>query len=335
MNCRNLQGVRPVRTGALAAPGRLLFLLLLLTSCSVSREVYLFSTFREPATDGLYLAWSDDGYHWNDLGGPYLRPAVGKQKVMRDPSVVRGPDGTFHMVWTSSWKGDSGFGYASSKDLIHWSGQTLVPVMQHEPATVNVWAPELFYDADSGLYIVIWASTIPYRFEKGIEEEMNNHRMYCTTTRDFIHFTETRLFLDPGFSVIDAVIVKRGDGDYVLVLKDNTRPFRNLRVGSGSHPLGPYGGISEPFTPLFTEGPTALNLEDDWLVFFDAYRDKNYGAVRTRDFIHFTDITPEISLPPGHKHGTVFKADRRILKGLERYAEDRERRAGMSDREGF
>ncbi len=290
--------------------------LFIIPGCRIPGEVFLFSTFREPATEGLYLAWSKDGYHWNDLGGPFLKPDVGNQKVMRDPSVVRGPDGTFHMVWTSSWKGDPGFGYASTKDLINWSPQILVPVMEHEPTTVNVWAPEIYYDENSGEFIIIWASTIPYRFEKGIEEELNNHRMYRTTTRDFIHFTETQLFLDPGFSTIDAVIVKRAAEDYVLVLKDNTRPFRNLRAGFGTSPLGPFSGISEPFTTQFTEGPSVLHMGDEWLIYYDAYREKNYGAVRTRDFREFTDVTSEISLPTGHKHGTVFKADRQILTGL-------------------
>jgi beta-xylosidase len=65
---------------------------------------------------------------------------------MRDPSIAQGPDGTFHLVWTSSWKGDLGFGYASSKDLIHWSEQQFIPVMANEPSTVNVWAPEIMYD---------------------------------------------------------------------------------------------------------------------------------------------------------------------------------------------
>ena len=92
------------------------------------------------------------------------------QKVMRDPSVVQGPDGTFHMVWTSSWRGDFGFGYSSSKDLIHWSKEQLIPVMT-DTTTVNVWAPELFYDDEQERFIIIWASTIPFKFEKGEEEE--------------------------------------------------------------------------------------------------------------------------------------------------------------------
>jgi GH43 family beta-xylosidase len=287
----------------------------------VEDEVYMFSSFREPATDGLYLAYSMDGYTWEDLGGPYLAPLVGKDSLMRDPSVVRAPDGTFHMVWTSAWKGDPGFGYASSKDLIHWSEQKFIPVMEHEPATVNVWAPELYYEEGTGEFIIIWASTIPFRFEKGIEEERNNHRMYYTKTKDFNTFTETELYLDPGFSVIDAVIVPRGEEDYILVLKDNTRPMRNLKVAFGNSPLGPWEDISEPWTGQFTEGPTVLEKDGGWLIYFDAYREKRYGAVRTVDWKNFDDISDEISLPEGHKHGTIFKADMEILEGLKLLAD--------------
>ncbi|MGD0341796.1 MAG: glycoside hydrolase family 43 protein [Bacteroidales bacterium] len=293
-----------------------LFASSLLLVFNSGKEVYLFSSFREPATDGLYLAWSQDGYHWNDLGGPYLKPEVGNQKLMRDPSVIRGPEGIYHMVWTSSWKGDFGFGYASSKDLIHWSEQKLIPVMQNEPTTVNVWAPELFYDDEQKQYIIVWASTIPFRFEKGEEEELNNHRLYYTATKDFSTFSETKLFLDPVFSVIDATIVKRGKGDYVLIMKDNTRQNRNLRVGFSDKPLGPYTDISKTFTQMYTEGPSAVRIKNDWLIYFDAYREKKYGAVKTSDFKSFTDVSDEIILPVGHKHGTIFKADGKTVKTL-------------------
>lgn len=297
-----------------------LFLLLALTltliSCNNEKDVYLFATFREPATEGLYLASTQDGYHWNDLGGPYIRPEVGTQKVMRDPSILRGPDGIYHMVWTSSWKDDKGFGYASSKDLIHWSEQKWIPVMEYEPTTANVWAPELFYDDEQDQYIIIWASTIPYRFDRGEEEEFSNHRMYFTTTKDFKSFTDTKLFLDPGFSVIDAAIVKRAKGDYVLVLKDNTRPNRNLRVGFSDNPLGPWSDISATFTQIYTEGPSVIKVKNEWLIYFDAYREKIYGAVKTSDFKSFTNITNEVSLPVGHKHGTIFKSDNKTLKAL-------------------
>jgi hypothetical protein len=94
---------------------------------------YLFAYFIGNGEDGLHLAASKDGYRWEKLGGGAQLPdaQVGKSKLMRDPCIVRGPDGTYHMVWTSGWN-ENGIGYASSKDLVHWSAQREVPVMAHE-----------------------------------------------------------------------------------------------------------------------------------------------------------------------------------------------------------
>lgn len=297
----------------------LIFLLLLISiSSNAQKKVYLFSTFREPATDGLYLASSVDGYHWDDLGGPYLKPEIGVQKVMRDPSVVQGPDGIFHLVWTSSWKGDLGFGYASTKDFIHWSAEKFIPVMAYDTSTVNVWAPELFYDDEKKDFIIVWASTVPFKFEKGQEEERNNHRLYYTVTKDFKTFSDTKLYFDPGFSVIDAVLVKRAPEDYVLVHKDNTRPYRNIRISFGKSPFGPWTKSSEPFTAFKTEGPTVAKVGNDYLVYYDSYGDFSYKASKTSDFIHFTDVSSEISLPKGHKHGTIFMVDKKIVERLKK-----------------
>lgn len=292
----------------------LLFAVLFLGSCA--KEVYLFSSFHEPATAGLRYLYSDDGYKWKDLGGPFLKPEIGSQKVMRDPSIAVGPDGVYHLVWTTSWRGDKGFGYASSTDLIHWSEQKMLNVMQQEPETVNVWAPEVFYDKDSRQFIIIWASAIPFRFPKGTEEESNNHRMYYTLTRDFKTFTAAKLFLDPGFSVIDAVIVPRKANDYVLVLKDNTRANRNLKVAFSASLEGAYKGISAPFSGKLTEGPSVVKIKDNWLIYYDAYGEKRYAAYKTSDFKSFTDVSAEIAIPEGHKHGTIFKSTKKVLKGL-------------------
>ncbi|BAV05170.1 Glycosyl hydrolases family 43 [Filimonas lacunae] len=294
-----------------------LFIVLLLTSCSAQKRAYVFTSFHEPATEGLRMLYSYDGRHWTDFDTTLLHPNVGAQKVMRDPSMVQGPDGVFHLVWTSSWRGDKGFGYASSTDLVHWSEQRFIPVMEHEPETVNVWAPELFYDADSARYVIIWASTIPNRFPKGEEEEKNNHRMYCTTTKDFVTFTPTRLFLDPGFSVIDAVIVKQATGKYVLVLKDNTRPERDIKVAFSNQVLGPYTNVSQPFTAKLTEGPAVVNTGKEWLIYYDAYGQKNFGAVATTDFVHFTNAADRIHVPEGHKHGTICEINRKTLKQIQ------------------
>jgi beta-xylosidase len=288
---------------------------LILAGCKVKKDVYLFTSFHEPASDGLRLLYSYDAYHWNDLNHVFIKPEVG-DKVMRDPSIAQGADGVFHYVWTSAWGGNHGFGYADSKDLIHWSEQRVIDVMEDEPTTVNVWAPEVFYDDDNNQFIIIWASTIPKRFALGVEAENNNHRLYYTVTKDFKTFSKEKLFYDPGFSVIDAEIIKRAKNDYVMVVKDNTRPNRNIKVAFATNALGPYSKPSESFTEQFTEGPTVAKAGDNYLVYFDAYQEKIFGAVSTTDFKTFTNITKQVSVPQGHKHGTIFKTTKAVLKTL-------------------
>jgi hypothetical protein len=300
---------------------RILFIVncsLLIALFSCNNKAYLFTSFHEPADAGLRILYSYDGKKWNDLDTVLLKPEIGNQKVMRDPSMVQGPDGTFHLVWTSSWRGDNGFGYACSKDLIHWSEQRFLPVMQTEPATVNVWAPEIFYDDVYKQYIIIWASCIPGRFDKGIEDDSNNHRMYYTMTKDFDLFTKTQLFCDPGFSVIDAVIVKRAEKDYVLVLKDNTRKERDIKVAFSETPIGPWKNVSKAFTDTFTEGPAVVKLKNEWLIYYDSYRKKIYEASSTKDFVHFENVTTTVQVPQGHKHGTIVPVKKKFIKQLKK-----------------
>jgi hypothetical protein len=290
-----------------------IIILLFISITCRAQEVYLFTSFHEPANEGLRFLYSYDGYHWTSIDTIFLKPSIGKQKVMRDPSIVLGPDGTFHLVWTSSWRGDLGFGYSSSKDLIHWKEQKLIEVMTFDTSTVNVWAPELFYDKTTQQFVIVWSSTVPYRFTKGIEDEMNNHRMYYTTTKDFNTFAQTKLFFDPGYSVIDGTIIKDSIQKYILVFKDNTRPNRNLKVAFSDNATGPFSNISDSFTGFLTEGPSAVKVGNDWLIYYDAYDEKIYRAAKTNDFKTFSDVTKAISVPTGHKHGTIFKVDKKIL----------------------
>ena len=88
------------------------------SSCGGNKDYYMFTSFHEPADEGLRYLYSEDGIHWDSIPGVWLKPELGQHQLMRDPSMVRTPDGTYHLVWTTSWKGDLGFGYAHSKDLI-------------------------------------------------------------------------------------------------------------------------------------------------------------------------------------------------------------------------
>lgn len=191
---------------------------------SKSKVTYLFSYFKNNGEDGMHLAYSFDGESFTALNNdmPLIKPQIGKDKLMQDPSITRGPDGTFHLVWTSGWN-DRCIGYANSKDLINWSKQDSIFVMKNEPKAKNCWAPEIFYDSVTSQFIIIWATTIPGEFpETQVScDGGNNHRLYYVTSKDMKTFSETKLFYDPGFNCIDGFIAKDGNR-YVLVLKDET-----------------------------------------------------------------------------------------------------------------
>jgi len=290
------------------------------TPAADSEAPLLFTSFRGNGEDGLHLAWSKDGYTWKPLKNdkPLLRPEVGGG-LMRDPQIVQGPDGTFHMVWTTAWN-KHGIGYASSKDLVHWSKQKLLDVMKDEPQARNVWAPEIFYDSAGKQFLIFWASTIPGRFP-GTEkagDDGYNHRMYFTRTTDFERLAPAKLFYDPGFNVIDATIVQNG-AQFAMFLKDETRqpPAKNLRVATAKAPAGPYGPPSPPITGKYwAEGPTAIKLGEKWFVYFDRYTERRYGLVTSKDLVHWDEESDKVKFPAGHRHGSVLRVNRAILEGL-------------------
>lgn len=306
---------------------RCLLLALSLACAATARADYLFTYFTRNGEDGLHLATSTDGYKWERLndGKSYLAPKVGKSKLMRDPCVVRGPDGTYHMVWTSGWW-ENNIGYASTRDFITWTEQKEIPVMAHEPTVRNSWAPEIVYDDKRGEFVIFWASTIPGRFPEtaGASEDDLNHRMYFTTTKDFKTFAPTRLFYNPGFSVIDATFVMTNAGPR-LIIKDETRnpPKKYLQIAEAESLQGPFKNLSAPFTPdkLWVEGPTALKIGEDYILYYDAYQTKHYGAMRSRDLKTWEDVSAKLSLPDEGtpvrmRHGTIFEVPKAVAAKL-------------------
>lgn len=292
------------------------------TACAQPADsVYAFSYFKGNGEDGLHLAYSEDGFNWQSLnnGGSFLQPELSADKLMRDPCIIRGGDGRFHMVWTVSWT-DQGIGYASSDDLILWSDQQYIPVMAHEPGARNCWAPEVTYDAAQGLYLIYWATTITGRFPETQVESDNgyNHRMYGVTTKDFKTFSDTRLLYEPGFNVIDATIVPDGNR-WVMFLKDETREpaQKNLKVAYADKLEGPYSPAGDPITgDYWAEGPTAMRINGEWVVYFDKYTEHKYGAVASADLVNWHEVSEKLTMPEGIRHGTVFKISRQELGRL-------------------
>jgi len=192
--------------------------------------------------------------------------------------------------------------------------------MENEPAVRNLWAPEIFYDRDAKHWLIFWSSTIPGRFPDtdATGDDRYNHRIYATSTPDFETFSPSRLFFNPGFNVIDATLLA-AEGRFYLIFKDERRnPVKkNLRYAVADKPDGPFGPPSEPFTGDWVEGPSAIKIKDEYLVYFDHYASPHYyGAVRSKDLKQWEDVSKQMTFPPGHRHGTVLRIPPDVAQAL-------------------
>lgn len=298
-----------------------------------SQDVYLFSFFKGNGEDGLHLAYSLNGRNWSNFRNDtsFFKGTIG-DSLVRDPSIYRAEDGIFHMVWTTGWW-NNGFGYAWSKDLIHWKDQKYVQPMLNEPTTKNNWAPEIFFDKKNKEFIICWSAWIPGRFPKtdslgsvfdgDPKKPRKSHRIYATYTKDFKTFSPAVLLYEPGFNVIDAAIVEK-KGTYYMFCKDETLlpPAKFICIATAEKAKGPYGKASKPITGNYwAEGPSPFFVGDTCFVYFDKYKERKYGAVISTDFSNWTDISGQITYPEGLRHGTVFTVPKefynRFLKQYE------------------
>ena len=124
--------------------------------------------------------------------------------------------------------------------------------------------------------------------------------------------------------MIDATILP-ANGRFYLIVKDETLhpPKKHLRIASSDDLEGPYADLSPPFTPagLWAEGPTAIKIGDEFIVYFDAYMQKHYGAMRSRDLKTWEDVTDKMTLPFENtplrmRHGTVIAVPAAIVARL-------------------
>jgi len=288
------------------------------------KKYFIFSYFKNGGKDGLHLAGSTDGLKWiafnNDSS--FLKPEISKDKLMRDPCIIKGNDGKFHMVWTVSWN-DKGIGYATSKDLINWSVQKYLPVMEYADSARNAWAPEITFDPYSQTYVIYWSSTISGKFTETLSnlESGYNHRIYYTSTKDFITFDDTKLLYDPKFNVIDATIV-RDKNQWVMFMKDETREpaQKNIKTAFAQELTGPWSSAGAPITgKTWVEGPTTLRIRDMWLLYYDLYRNHRFEAKSSADLIHWTDISDQISLPKGIRHGSIVEVSEKEYELLKNH----------------
>jgi beta-xylosidase len=81
-------------------------------------------------------------------------------------------------------------------------------------------------------------------------------------------------------------------------------------------------GYGEPSAAItgdyWAEDPTVVKVGDYWVVYFDKYKDHKYGAIRSKDLENWEDVSSQISLPEGIRHGTIFQVPQSVFENLKK-----------------
>ena len=255
-------------------------------------------------SDNIGIAHSDDLLHWTPMEALYL------------------------------WADYRGQGDEES-DGTRWPKDITQPA-RHAPKVRNCWAPEIFYEDQTKEYVIYWTTGIddPTVFPKTWDArawKRLNHRVYYTTTKDFKTYTPRKFFYAPEDRVvIDAFVCKVTPGQYRLLIKDEKK--QRLYVCNSTKPLTSWANLPRDFWspmpekafvgsgigdfPFNAEGPAAIQVGSEWLVYCDYWSKGKNGLFITTDFSVMKNITNELHFPSWVRHGTSFKVPKAAVDKL-------------------
>lgn len=296
-------------------------------------EGYFFTYFTGEGTstgEQVYAALSNgnNALDWQVLnnGTPILWSDQG-EKGVRDPFVIRSPEGDrFYLIATDLKINGSSGGWSravtwgsrslmvwESTNLVDWSEARLVEV---SPETAgNTWAPEAFWDPDEQAYRVFWASKI---YDDETHSNSTYHKMMYSLTRDFVHFTEAKVWVDAGYSTIDSTLIE-DDGIFYrytkdersssqsscgkFILAETATTLGNLNWNFQADCIGS-GVISHGEGPLVFKA----NGEQKWHLFIDEFGGRGYIPFETTDLTSGQwSPSSNYNLPSSPRHGTVLQ----------------------------
>lgn len=254
--------------------------------------------------DSLFLAYSYDGLHWNNLNGgkAVLNATMGTTHI-RDPFVFRKQDGKFGVVATNNW---------SSPQIFVWDSDNLIDYKNERLLTMNntnahAWAPEIIYDPVSKKYVVYWAGDV----------------IYSNTVSDnnFTAVSDATKYFDPGYGCLDSDITQ-WNGKYYMAFK---RGYKAIQMAEASS-LNP-GSFKlmqpEYITSLVNdnEGPVIIKslTENKWYLYYDYFGLGRYGCSYTTDLEgnNWTELdSSQFSVPKGMRHSNAVGVTKAELDAL-------------------
>ena len=292
---------------------------------------YLFAYFPANDNENIYYALSNDGYNFTPMNNGkrvVAADTVSIKKGLRDPHVLRAPDGWFYMVNTDmksaeGWASNRGMVLMKSRDLINWKHSTVHFPDKYKGKNfanvTRVWAPETIWDANyvnkdgsKGRPLVYYSlltndGTIPY--DKVFFNYANED--FTDLEGDPIHF------FDRGKSTIDMDIVynpvdklyyafykNEGDGGICKV------QAQTLTSENGTKAPTWYkrsGALQQTTEAVEGAGVFKLINQNSWVLMYDCYMNGHYQFTSSTDLENFKfvqDTKTSGAFTP--RHGTIL-----------------------------
>ncbi|MDY6264048.1 MAG: glycoside hydrolase family 43 protein [Fibrobacter sp.] len=293
---------------------------------------YLFAYFPSNDNENIYYALSNDGYSFTAMNNGkrvVAADTVSIKKGLRDPHVLRAPDGWFYMVNTDmksaeGWASNRGMVLMRSRDLINWEHSTVHFPDKYKGKNfanvTRVWAPETFWDDtyDNGdgtkgrplVYFSLLTNdgTIPY-----------DKVFFAYSNKDFTDLEgEPQHFFDRGKSTIDMDIVynpvdkfyhafykNEGDGGICKVTASSLMPKSG--AASGSQWSKPSKALQQTTEAVEGAGVFKLINQNSWVLMYDCYMNGHYQFTSSSDLENFKfvqDTKTSGAFTP--RHGTIL-----------------------------
>ena len=285
---------------------------------------YVIAYFTAEGTDKeqLKLAYTYDSIYWYKLNHDrgILKPDTGTRRL-RDPSIVRRADGGFTVLATQGYDNNSIYAF-DSKDLITYENERVLKLNASSPglrmSELQAWAPEAFYDISLDTYVIVWSS-------------VNDGGVFYSTSDDLITVSWPERLMDPGYTIIDASLIRTEHG-FTALIKDEREPMEEhsqIFRGTGMR----WDKIDTFSDPVYdrhqVEGPMVQKAleKPGWYVFADDYTRGQYKVLYTEDLengtmkeLKDTDLMIPLEKPAhGYSLGVTWKELERLLDAFDGY----------------
>ncbi|WKL58369.1 glycoside hydrolase family 43 [Asticcacaulis sp. ZE23SCel15] len=183
------------------------------------------------------------------------------------------------------WVHGTPIGVATSTDGLTWryGGQAAIP---QSCTGETLWAPEVFKDGDTWH---MWLTVVP-----GVFTNWNHPRQIVHLTSSDLKTWDCGETLDLGDKVIDASVIKIGDG-YRLWFKDERKGSRLFAADSKD--LKTWVRHDTPVVDIASEGPKVFRFKGRYWMVADAW--KGLIALSSDDATHWTLQPDRLLEQPG------------------------------------